>query len=424
MPAQDNSVKSESKGFGLLVLIAILVVIIIIVVVWWFNTSTTPVVKPALTTASERAFTPGEQGSTQAYKPSWQVKSAAGKTTLLTPDVHARLLRQPAVSPSCKVDNGLPLTPAQIISAYSTTASDLNGSGKKLCVVVCYNYDGLQRDLDTFCKNYSLPKKTLTIHKMTQTTPLDEGWAMEACLDVQYATLLAPKAEVHVVFAQSASVQDLREAMVFANTVIKPDIVSMSWGIDEDVVAQYQLHHMLEDQFLAGPSSPMYLAASGDSFGVSYPSSSNQVVSVGGTTLSMEGLQRKGEYYWYEQDLSGAGKGLSQLFEKPTFQNQANTSCWCMTPDVSLVANTPNEQGVVVIYGGQPYGIGGTSLSCPLMAGMLASGLSARKATTRLSQNALMTNLYGLVNQRLPFNTAVEGVGALNGTFIAYVASL
>ena len=75
---------------------------------------------------------------------------------------------------------------------------------------------------------------------------------MEACLDTQYLTLLAPNAEVHVVFANSALMSDLRAAIVYVNSTVKPDIVSMSWGIDEDTIGRYQLNSLFRRPICSG----------------------------------------------------------------------------------------------------------------------------------------------------------------------------
>ena len=156
---------------------------------------------------------------------------------------------------------------------------------------------------------------------------------------------------------------------------------------------------------------------------MNYPLSSPSVISIGGTTLNMVGNKRSGEYVWADPDVdSGSGKGISALFAKPAYQ-LTNASANKMTPDMSLVANTPNELGVVIVYAGEAYGVAGTSLSCPLFAGMLASGLSYNK--NAITQSALMTNLYALANNTsLPFNAFVDGIGSLNSAFIGFVFTM
>lgn len=309
-----------------------------------------------------------------------------------------------------------PLTGGQIVSAYgpSTKAN----SSPKIAIIVCYNYDGLQADFNAFRSANGLPPLTLTIHKMAATTASDDGWAQEACLDTQYASLFANN--ITVVFAASASMADLHAAVSYAVNTVKPSIVSMSWGIDESYVAQANMQTMFESLF-ATPGI-IFCASSGDSFTVSYPSSSPNVISVGGTTLNMVGNKRAGEYPWYDVNLSGSGHGISAIFKKPAYQ-VANTSAYRSTPDLCLIANTPNETGVEVVYQGSAYGIAGTSLSCPLFAGLVAAGLSQR--TTPITQQRLMTDMYAVVNNNTtPFNEATDGIGAISNGFISYLAAL
>ena len=312
-----------------------------------------------------------------------------------------------------------PYTPQQVLGAYTSTLPS-NGAGKTIAIVVAYNYTGLQQDLNTFCSLAKIPQKQLVIHYVDKITPYDDGWAIEANLDSQYATLLAPNANIHVIFSASDSTTDLRNALILANT-LKPDIISMSWGIDETVVAEYSLQHIFEDQF-TNPST-FYLAASGDGLVVSYPSSSNSVLSVGGTTLNMNGTKRNGEYPWADPDASGSGEGLSILFPKPAYQNNTNSSTQRMTPDVSLIANTPSENGVMVVHKGEIYGVGGTSLATPLFAGIVASSLGYRTSSTQLSQQKLLTSLYSSIQPNLA-SVPLLGIGAINQSIIPYIKGI
>jgi subtilase family serine protease len=312
-----------------------------------------------------------------------------------------------------------PLTPQQVLAAYGGTP---DGKGQSIAIVVAYNYPSVQQDLNDFCTAFSLPQKQLIIHNVSANSAPNDSWAIEANLDTQYATLMAPNADIHVVFAASDAVSDLRDAVILANS-LKPNIISMSWGIDETVVAQYSLQSLLEDQFSSGAS--FYLAASGDNLSVSYPSTSNNVVAVGGTTLVMNGLSRAGEYPWSEAGDSGGGKGISQLFPRPSYQANCNSSQYKMAPDVSLVANTPAQSGVMVCHSGNILGVGGTSLSCPLLAGLIATSLSvrAKSSKTPLTQSGLLNYIYSFIQPNSPCSP-LEGPGAVNNKFLSYLNSL
>jgi subtilase family serine protease len=313
----------------------------------------------------------------------------------------------------------IPLSPIQVRSAYQGTKT-MNGLNQKIAILVAYNYDGVQADLDTFCGKYGLPQKTLYIHKIAPKTLSDEGWALEACLDVQYATLFAPKADIHIVFAKSPSLSDLKTALSYINTSIKPDIVSMSLGIDEKNLIRYNLGSYFEDNF--SQPNTLYLAASGDNLEVSYPSSSPKVISVGGTTLYMSGNNAIGETDWSAPSGSGAGGGLSNIHLKPAYQTRTNASAFKMTPDISAIADAQDGYGVAVVYKGKVRGVSGTSLSCPCLAGLIATGFSYRTGS-RQQQVEFMAQLYNLVPANLPFNTTMSGIGAVNKNFVSFIAN-
>ena len=317
-----------------------------------------------------------------------------------------------------------PLTPNQVLSAYSTSKYSPNGKGTSIAIIVAYNYPNIQSDLNDFCNTFNLPKKQLIIHNIDSSSSLSSNsWNIEACLDTQYATLMASNADIHVVFAKTDSISDFRNALIYTNTNIQPDIMSMSWGIEETTVAKYSLQSLLEDQF--NDSNTFYLSASGDNLSVSYPSTSGNVIAVGGSTLVMNGNSRAGEWPWSEAGNSGGGKGISCIFPRPAYQINANSSPFKMAPDISLIANTPNQAGVMVCNSGNVIGVGGTSLSCPLLAGIIATGISYRNAGKKpaLTQSTLLTSLYNMIQPDSPCSP-LEGVGAVNQKFISYLQTI
>lgn len=417
----SDEVEATFNKLNWLMAVVLLVVLVIIIFIWW-NFPASEESTPDINSHQVEALGKGHRihlpGEIPIDPKVIQAKSfITARKHLGTVHEKGRIQASPADASY----SHMPLLPEQVFAAYGSKKSP-NGKGKKIAIIVCYNYGGIQGDLNAFCRLARLPAKKLFIHEMSTKTASDDGWAMEACLDTQYATLLAPEADIHVVFATSASLNDLRTAILYANKNIHPDVVSMSWGIDENIVAQYRLETMFEDLFVPnGKPGTIFMASSGDSFNVSYPSSSPNVVSVGGTTLNMIGNKRAGEVPWYEQDLTGSGKGLSAIFKKPPFQS-TNLSNYRMTPDLSLMANTPNETGVTVVFKGDEYGVAGTSLSCPLFAGMTASGLSYNPNT--ISQGNLLTALYSRVCTDNPFNSAVSGIGAMNEEYINFLATL
>jgi len=152
----------------------------------------------------------------------------------------------------------------------------------------------------------------------------------------------------------------------------------MSFGSTEDSRVTY------ETAF--SRSTVSFFASTGDDgaapngvYTVSYPSTSPQVVAVGGTTVYRDGGAFSREDAW-----SGSGGGCSKVFTAPSFQtsnsNYASFNCGGKrsVPDVSYLAD-PNS-GVLVYTTSQSgctsgncfYVVGGTSLAAPLFAARAA----------------------------------------------------
>jgi subtilase family serine protease len=146
----------------------------------------------------------------------------------------------------------------------------------------------------------------------------------------------------------------------------------MSWGGSEFSTETYY------DSYFATPGI-VFFASSGDNgAGVIWPSSSPNVVGVGGTTLNLDSSGAvTSETAW-----SGSGGGVSAYEAKPTYQtNYGVTTARRAVPDVSYDAD-PNTG--VLVYDSTPYQgssgwwvVGGTSAGAPQWAAIQALGLSA-----------------------------------------------
>ena len=93
-------------------------------------------------------------------------------------------------------------SPAQISHAYGfdQIPATGDGRGKVIAVVVAYGSPNLQKDLDTFCAQYSLPATTVNIvYPQGKPTTTDSGWAGETTLDVEWAHAMAPGASILLV---------------------------------------------------------------------------------------------------------------------------------------------------------------------------------------------------------------------------------
>ncbi|HET7379604.1 MAG TPA: S53 family peptidase [Gaiellales bacterium] len=262
------------------------------------------------------------------------------------------------------------LSPAQVQSAYAFP-TDQSGGGQTIAIVDAYNDPTIASDLSTFDSQYGLPTCTSAngcFKKVNQTGGSsyprnNSGWALEISLDVEWAHAIAPGAHILLVEAKTNSFTNLMAAEDYAKN--HAQYVSNSWGGNEfSGEASYDGH------FSAPGVS--FFASSGDTGGaVEYPSSSPNVISVGGTTLHFDSTGGfSGETAW-----SSGGGGCS-AYETATAAQQSASTTLCGTrrgtPDVSLDADPASGVSVYdsTTYQSQSgwWQVGGTSASTPMWA--------------------------------------------------------
>ena len=253
--------------------------------------------------------------------------------------------------------------PSEIQIAYGLNlltppGGKLRGAGVKIAIIGCYYYAALQADLNFYCRKYGISTPTLNITNQAGRVT-DSGWALEMCLDTQMVATVAPGATIYVIMCKSAYFNDIMTGIQTALN-LGAKVVSMSFGGSE-FLQQSRMESIFQK------NNVIFCASSGDSSRVEYPSSSKNILSVGGTSLILNSNStRKTETVW-----SGAGTGLSVYVSKPTYQANVNVTNFRSTPDICAVAD-PNT-GVAVycsIYGGN-FIVGGTSASCPINAAIL-----------------------------------------------------
>jgi hypothetical protein len=298
------------------------------------------------------------------------------------------------------------LSPAAISTAYGFSGTS-GGSGETVALVDSYDDPTIAANLATFSTQFGLPACTTTsgcFTKVNQTggstyPKATSGWGLEISLDVEWAHALAPNAHILLVEAASDSDTSLFSAVSYAAQ--HAQYVSMSWGGTE-----FSGEAAFDASFSADPSDSFFAAAGDSASSVLYPSTSPDVVSVGGTTLNVTPAT---DAWQSETAWSTAGGGCSR-FEAPTAAqkgfatyDQAGATCKAKraTPDVSLDAN-PNTGVSVYDTKKLPTGlsgwiqVGGTSASTVMLA--------AHSATTGAHVNA--TYLYGA---NVPFYNVTSG---------------
>ena len=255
------------------------------------------------------------------------------------------------------------LTPAQVRHAYGFDQLPYDGSGQTIAVVLAYDNPTAAQDLHTFDRQFGLPDPTLLKATEGSRVAYDPGWALESSLDLEWAHAIAPRATLLLVEAASTSFSDLMSAVDYARHYPGVSVVSMSWGAGE-FAGENQFDGLFTTP--AGHTGVTFVAASGDTGGQTiYPSTSPNVVAVGGTSLTVSGGTYVRETGW-----SGSGGGFSSFESEPSYQAGTQASGRRTTPDVAYNAD-PNT-GVLVVSGGTWYAVGGTSAGAPQWAGLFA----------------------------------------------------
>jgi hypothetical protein len=284
------------------------------------------------------------------------------------------------------------MTPALMAAAYGINGVG-SGAGATVAIVDAYDAPNVAADLASFMSTWgiSCPNQgSGTFQKVNQngaTTPLpgyDSGWEVETSLDTQWVRAIAPCANIVLVEANSNADSDLMTAVSTAAKLAS--VVSMSWGGSESV------SQTSYDSFFV-KSGVTFLASSGDTGGVvEWPSSSPNVIAVGGTNLNYSNGTLVSETGW-----SGSGGGCSSVEGAITAQaGFVPSSCKNRaTPDVSMDGGGVSPVYVLISGQGGWYSVYGTSLSVQLWAGVTALANALHGSGLNGVENALYSDAAG-----------------------------
>jgi len=298
------------------------------------------------------------------------------------------------------------MSPGDLATFYGYNRS--GGSGQTVGIVIWGNNPYIKTDLGTFENHYKLPAETSTsfrvVNQSGKTSPLPNssnaltGTHGEISLDVEAVRAVCAKCKILLVEASVNGQGSPSDASLAAaeDTAVRlgATVVTNSWGGPE-----YSVSSTLTKAFQH--QGVVITASNGDdgwdgwdfvtSYGASdnapsYPSTSQYVVAVGGTTITPAANgTRSNEVVWNSNGnadsavVDGAtGGGCSRLTAAPYFQ--------ASTPGYSALNCAGKRSGTDVAVDGDPQtGLsvyskseggwaryGGTSLSSPLVAGMFA----------------------------------------------------
>ncbi len=266
-------------------------------------------------------------------------------------------------------------TPADLWSAYHIDPKITNQP--TIAIVDAFGYANLETDLAVYRATFGLPPCTrangcLTIvNQNGQTSPLPadppstDDWTLETALDVDTVSAACPLCRIVVVQADADTGSGLFVAQTTA-IAQGATVISNSWGYIESAITNLSA----ADAYFTHAGVATF-ASSGDlgydygGKGPLYPSTSNQVIGVGGTRLVA------GTNGWLETAWTSAGSSCSATFAKPAFQG--NTGCANRAAsDISAVADPATGLAIYNSKDGGWLVVGGTSAASPLVASIFA----------------------------------------------------
>jgi hypothetical protein len=331
-------------------------------------------------------------------------------------------------------ENGPAYTPDQIRTAYGINDLSWDGSGQTIAIVDAYDDPNIFQALDTFDSQFGLADSGPTLYDQYgptssfltvlnqdgQTSPLPgtdpqsqdgNNWEVEEELDVEWAHAIAPGAQIVLVEANCQSLANLMTATATAAAQPGVSVVSMSWGFTEGQGVSAAQEATYDPTFVV--PGVTFVASTGD-YGAAapvYPAFSPNVLAVGGTGLLLNADNSYasetgwGYFSGTADAYIGSGGGLSQFETEPGFQQRVQPTGMRTAPDVAFVAGPATGAWVADPYNldlSDPWEVvGGTSLSAPCWAGLVAlvnQGLAANGAAALNASSPTETqqSLYNL----------------------------
>ncbi len=346
---------------------------------------------------------------------------------------HAHMTPRHTLLPQASATNAPPYLPAQIQSAYNASGLAYTGSGQIIGIIS--NAYPSSSDLTKFwnAAGVTVPSSNIVQVNINggPAIPADSNSTAEACLDVEWASALAPGATIMV---YGSNINDpagfdktYQQIYNDAQTHTGLSQFSLSFGENETLIENDYL--VIESQYMANLASTgiTILAASGDGgsnpdpatgsyvvtapVDVSYPACDPSVTGVGGTHLVFNSSGTVSS----ESSWNNSGGGPSRYYLRPSWQTGLGITqgTYRLTPDVAAVGDP--QTGATVYINGAAQTMGGTSLSTPIWAAFCAVINQARSANKLSPLGYLNPRIYPLLNS-IAFRDVTSGN---NGAFTA-----
>jgi subtilase family serine protease len=325
---------------------------------------------------------------------------------------------------------GCGYTPPEIQTAYGLTglyAEGYDGTGQTIGIMDWCGSSTIQSDANAFSAYFGLPQPALTITYIPTPSYCIQADDAEINIDVEWAHAIAPGAAINLIVPPSNYFQDIDQAEYIAIDEGLATVLSGSYGADEYYVSASELENgnlINEIGAVMGIGVSFSTGDYGDDVAIvgvqtpEYPASTPYATAVGGVSLALNSdnsiawqsgwgtneviLAEFGYVFdpsdpWdgfgYDQNTNfrfGSTGGPSGFFSKPAYQKRVPGK-YRQVPDVSWLGD-PYTGGVILITvpdqdPEQQWEVyGGTSLACPMFAGLWA--ISQQEAGAPLGQAA------------------------------------
>jgi subtilase family serine protease len=325
---------------------------------------------------------------------------------------------------------GCGYTPPEIQTAYGLTglyAEGYDGSGQTIGIIDWCGSSTIQSDVNAFSAYFGLPQPALTTTYIPTPSYCIQADDAEINIDVEWAHAVAPGAAINLIVPPSNYFQDIDQAEYIAIDEGLATVLSGSYGAFEYYVSTSELQNgnlINEIGAVMGIGVGFSTGDYGDDVAIvgvqtpEYPASTQYATAVGGVSLALNtdnsiawqsgwgtnelflatfGYVYNPSYPWdgfgYDQNTNfrfGSTGGPSAFFAKPAYQKRVPGK-FRHVPDVSWLAD-PFTGGVILITvpdqdPEQQWQVwGGTSLACPMFAGLWA--IAQQEAGAALGQAA------------------------------------
>ena len=285
-------------------------------------------------------------------------------------------------------------SPAQLQSAYglttaSATGGTSGGAAEAVAIVGAYDDPNAAADLAAYRTQFGMPPcLTATgagclvkVNENNQAGPLPSAppstagdWTWDESASIDMVTAICPNCEIMLFEANSTSVADLGQAVLAARN--DADFITAGWSSPEF------FGETADDQlYFNAPGKALVFPAGDSGYGTAWPAVSQDVTSVGGTTLTANTGTSRG---WDETAWAGTGAGCATAEPKPAWQTADDTSPnGCLNRSQNDVAAVANPSDGVAVYDSTAYtgatarsagwGTGGgTTVSAAIIASVYA----------------------------------------------------